>query len=317
MPLLVLAAAAAGWFAFWTGEAPSSTPVSVRSEIACAHRGMSATTMFGAVTERRQDGSFGARTSSPLFAAFRVTGPFSAWVEGSGAVVRVRIDGRVATATHVGGHGCTELRATLSGTHRVGLELGLGARLSGIRGETSADPMPDSAPRALFLGDSYTLGVGGAAPPGYAYRAGWAKGWDVRVDAVSGTGFLNRAGHATFAQRLPAVLAQDPEVVVVAGGINDYGNFANAQVAEAARRLFRRLSGSGTQTIVLSPWMPPRFRVAGYRDLVGRIAAAARAARVRYINTSTWLTSRLMAPDGIHPNERGYRAIAARLALRL
>jgi lysophospholipase L1-like esterase len=57
--------------------------------------------------------------------------------------------------------------------------------------------------------------------------------------------------------------------------------------------------------------------VAGYRDLVARVAAAARATHVRYIDTSTWLTPRLMAADGIHPNERGYRAIAARLALRL
>jgi lysophospholipase L1-like esterase len=316
MPLALAAALAAGWFAFWTAEAPSRSPVELHSNTRCVHGGVNLTTLFGAAKERFPGGSFGARTTSPLFVAFRSFAPVSVWVEGSG-VVRLRIDGRVARSVRIAGAECTELHAELAGAHRVGIELGLGARIAGVSGDVTFDEVPDPSPRVVFLGDSYTIGTGGTTPPGYAFRAGWAKGWDVRIDAMPGTGFLNTAGKLTFAQRVPAVLRQQPYSVVVAGGINDYANFPNAQIAAAAKRLFARLDASGTQVIVLSPWLPPAFKNAVYRDLVARIATAARETHVRYIDTSTWLTPALMSRDGIHPNERGYRTIAKKLALRL
>jgi lysophospholipase L1-like esterase len=317
MPLMLAAAVVAGWFAFWTAESPSPTAVELRSDTACVHGGVNVTTLFGAPHQRFPDGSLGARTTSPLFVAFRSTGPVSVWVEGYGAAVRLRIDGRVARALHVAGARCAELHAQLAGRHRVGLELGLGARIAGVSGGVIFDELPDPSARVVFLGDSYTLGVGGTTPPGYAFRAGWAKGWDVHIDAQAGTGFLNSAGKLTFAQRVPTMLRQQPYIVVVAGGINDFGNFPNAQIAAAAKRLFARLEASGTQVIALSPWMTPSLASPAYRDLVARIATAARETHVRYIDTSTWLTPSLMSHDGIHPNERGYRAIAAKLALRL
>jgi len=186
-----------------------------------------------------------------------------------------------------------------------------------VAGRIAPDPLPASAPLAIFLGDSYTDGYGGNTSLGYAYRSGWAKGWNVRIDALGGTGFLNRVGKATYAQRLPAVLAQHPKIVVLAGGINDYGNFTNARIESAARALFAKVHASGARLFVLSPWEPPKLQIASYADLVARIGRAARANGAGYIDTSTWLTPQLMSPDGIHPNERGYRTIARKLALRL
>ena len=323
MPLVLLAAAtAAGWFAFWTTETPLTNRVAVSTTGTCLVGRMGDVTFFGAETTRFPDGSVGARVGfasdpPPLFAAFHVSGPARVSVEGRGARVRVRIDGRVSRTIRTRREECTTVALPLEGAHRVGVELGLGARLSSVAGNISPAPLPRSAPRVVFLGDSYTLGTGGSTPPGYAFRAGWAKGWDVRIDALSSTGFLNRAGKATYAERVPEVLRQHPSIVVVAGGINDYRNFPNVQIAAAAKRLFVRLEAAKARVIVLSPWLPAWFDEAGYRDLRARVAAAAHAAHARYIDTSHWLTPALMSHDRIHPNERGYRTIAARLALRL
>ena len=317
MPFLLTAALAASWFSFWTSDATSPRPVSLHPDTRCVHGGVQRTTLFGAGKQHFPDGSFGALTPSPLFVAFHATGPVSVWVRGDHSPVRLRVDGDVAKTTETGAAGCTRLDAALHGPHRVGVELAVGERIVGVKGDVSIDRPPPGAPRAVFLGDSYTDGYGGTTSPGYAYRAGWAKGWDVRIDALGGTGFLNRAGKRTFAERIPEVLRQHPDVVVVAGGINDYGSFPNDQIAVAAQDIFRRLARSGAQVIALSPWTTPRLRGPGYADLVLRVGAAARKMHVRYIDTSDWLTPSLMSPDGIHPNERGYRTIAAKLALRL
>ncbi len=61
----------------------------------------------------------------------------------------------------------------------------------------------------------------------------------------------------------------------------------------AADALFARVAAAGARLIVLSPWEPPRFDVRSYHALVASVGAAA------------------------HPNERGYRTIASKLALRL
>jgi lysophospholipase L1-like esterase len=317
MPLVLAAALAAGWFALWTAEAPSHAAVQLYADTACVHEGVDRTTLFGASPARSTDGSVGARATSPLFVAFRSNGPVSVWVEGYGSAVRLRVDGRVARALHVAGARCAELHAQLVGAHRIGLELGVGARLAGVSGDVTADEAPARSPRVVFLGDSYTLGVGGTTPPGYAFRAGWAKGWDVRIDAEVGTGFLNPAAGRPFAQRVPDVLRQQPRIVVVAGGINDFANYPNAEIGAAAKRLFARLAAAGPEVIVLSPWLTPSLKSAGYRDLVARVARAAHEAHVRYIDTSAWLSPSLISPDLLHPNERGYRVIAAKLALRL
>jgi lysophospholipase L1-like esterase len=320
---MLVAAVAAGWFAFWSGDATSPARVWVQpTNGRCLDFLTTDVAFFGASTRRFADGSVGARAPfrsdpQPLFAAFRTTGFNSIFVRGGGRVVRLRVDGRVVLSIHTRLVGCTEIVYDGRGPHRLGLELGPGARLVGLTSIVTPDPLPASAPLAIFLGDSYTEGAGGSTPTGYAFRAGWAKGWNVRIDALAGTGFLNRAHKQTYAERLPAVLARHPKIVVVAGGINDYGNYTNAQITHAANALFARIAASGARLIVLSPWEPPHFRVPSYHQLVARVGAAARAHGARYIDTSAWLTPGLIAPDGIHPNERGYRTIAAKLALRL
>jgi lysophospholipase L1-like esterase len=322
LPALLLAAGAAvSWFGFWTHDATVHAPVVHARVTTACHAGVHHVTVFGAPVEHLRDGSVIARNrlpsepTEPFFAFFTARGRFRVCLRAGSALVRVRVDGRVADSFRA--HGAFAVAGRLRGTHRIGLELGGGIRLLSVTGSVTPDPLPGSAPLAIFLGDSYTLGAGGDAPTGYAYRAGWAQNWNVRVDALGGTGFLNRIGKGTYGDRLGSVLAQRPRIVVVAGGINDYGNFPNDKIAAAANAVFARVEASGARLVVLSPWEPPDRQVAGYRDLVARIAAAAKAHHARYIDTSSWLTPRLMSGDRIHPNEHGYRTIAAKLALRL
>jgi hypothetical protein len=97
-----------------------------------------------------------------------------------------------------------------------------------------------TAVHTAFLGDSYTFGVGATEPTnGYAYLVSKAEGWNSRVVGLPGSGYVRVAirDNDNIAAGLPAVIAAQPQVVIVASGHNDaMPNVAYRQTEAAALR---------------------------------------------------------------------------------
>ena len=82
----------------------------------------------------------------------------------------------------------------------------------------------DSQPLAAFLGDSYTLGTGAKTPADrWSTKAARQLGWREVNFGVGSTGYTKTtaAEGQPYVLRVPAVAAEHPSIVVVAGGRND------------------------------------------------------------------------------------------------
>lgn len=89
----------------------------------------------------------------------------------------------------------------------------------------AADTAPvDTSVHVAFLGDSYTFGVGATRrTDGYAYLVAKADNWSARVVGLPGSGYVRVAtrDEKNIAAGLSAVIAAQPQVVVVECGHND------------------------------------------------------------------------------------------------
>lgn len=116
---------------------------------------------------------------------------------------------------------------------------------------------PAAPPHAVFLGDSYTAGIGGSG-------ADWPTvvsrelGWSADNLAAGGTGYVTEAGMAGCGRaHCGAYLEQSesitdrPDIIVVAGGRNDPAK----NIGDAASKLFTSLRKEhpSATVIVLSP----------------------------------------------------------------
>lgn len=102
----------------------------------------------------------------------------------------------------------------------------------------AAGTVPTESPvHAAFLGDSYTFGVGATEPTdGYAYLVSRAEDWTSRVVGLPGSGYVRVAirDDKNIAAGLSAVIAAQPQVVIVASGHNDAMPSVNYKETEAA-----------------------------------------------------------------------------------
>jgi lysophospholipase L1-like esterase len=92
-------------------------------------------------------------------------------------------------------------------------------------GVAQATLLPAPGPvHAVFLGDSYTFGVGATVPTdGYAYLVARAEHWTSRVVGLPGSGYVRVAlrDDKNISAGLASVTAAQPQVVVVECGHND------------------------------------------------------------------------------------------------
>jgi acyl-CoA thioesterase-1 len=176
-------------------------------------------------------------------------------------------------------------------------------------------------PTVVFLGDSYTVGVGGT---GYVSRTAAELGWVAYAQGESGTGYRNPStvpGQTVFGDRLAGVVAADPDVVVVQGSTNDVGQRPEL-VQAAAATLYAALHASlpSARLVVLGPLSPPDVDAGAVLALRNALVAAASAAGLPYIDpvAGGWLSppDGLFA-DGIHPNDAGYAQLSDDLAAAL
>lgn len=185
----------------------------------------------------------------------------------------------------------------------------------------AAAPAPGEPPRALFFGDSYTVGFGG---DGYVQRTAELMGWTPVVNAQGGTGYLNPSatpGQTSYYGRLSEVLPADPDVVLVQGSTNDAGEPV-AAVETAAAEFYRGLQAAvpTARVVVVGPLAPPGVDPQVIAEIRDALARASQSAGLPFVDpiAEGWLTP----PEGyyfdtIHPNDAGYTEMAERLAAAL
>ncbi|MGH2862175.1 MAG: SGNH/GDSL hydrolase family protein [Solirubrobacteraceae bacterium] len=123
--------------------------------------------------------------------------------------------------------------------------------------------VPVNSPvHVAFLGDSYTFGIGATQPTdGYAYLVAEAEHWSARVVGLPGSGYVRVAirDDKDIAAGLSAVVAAQPQVVVVACGHNDaMPNVAYTQTEAAAIKdlsALRTALPSATIVVVGPIWL--------------------------------------------------------------
>lgn len=134
------------------------------------------------------------------------------------------------------------------------------------RNDSILDPVPGPHRfRAMFFGDSITADAAGPAAeeaftsfaPIAAQLLGWEDAW---ISGVGSTGYLRAvpATRPTFRQRFARdVLPYKPDVLVIAGGINDL-TFGYNEVNAEADLLFDQIERDlpNTLVFVLGPWNP-------------------------------------------------------------
>ena len=193
-------------------------------------------------------------------------------------------------------------------------------------------------PRCIVLGDSFTEGL-----TSYAQRLSGLMGWEVWSSGVGGTGYLNPglAGRVKFRDRVQSdVIANHPDIVIIAGGIND-GASANGALKSEAQALYDILLtqlSPGAKVVVVGPWWPrgiPSQEVLDTRDAL-RDAAVGRglafidsiiSTDVTQINVG-WIkgtgnagnpqgngnADTYISQDGTHPTDLGHQYLARRLS---
>jgi acyl-CoA thioesterase I len=171
-----------------------------------------------------------------------------------------------------------------------------------------------SGPTVIFLGDSYTQGVGLTnIRDDYAYVAATALRWRPVLNGAGGTGYVNGGPcHGQqFAARVRQVVPARPTFLVVQGGLNDYRS-SHTEIADAARQLYAHLRRQlpATRVVVVGPHPVPK--VHDVSPVIDALREAAAGAHVAYIDTSAWPLS--FEKDGIHLTVAGHQAFGRKLA---
>jgi lysophospholipase L1-like esterase len=194
----------------------------------------------------------------------------------------------------------------------------------------AAGILPTEAPvHTAFLGDSYTFGVGATEPTdGYAYLVSRAEDWTSRVVGLPGSGYVRVAirDDKDIAAGLSAVIAAQPQVVIVASGHNDAMPDVHYKETEAAALKdlgeLRTALPNATIVVVGPIWLNgyPDKKALYVRDAIHM--AQQRITGTLWIDpiAQHWFTGSLAKRTGDdatminyaagHPNNLGYEHIA-------
>jgi lysophospholipase L1-like esterase len=185
-------------------------------------------------------------------------------------------------------------------------------------------PMPEitvAAPlRAAFLGDSLTAGTkfGGLEAKGWPAIVAVKHGWTTHLAGFGGTGFLSagQSGHDTFSTRVDDVVAGAPNIVIVAGGMNDVFFSQSRETVAASAVLSSLRQRLPKAKIVL---IAPLWTQQTWDPRMGGIHAALKTAAaqtgVLFVDTTGWFDGRadLIASDGVHPTDQGHAYLAGKI----
>jgi acyl-CoA thioesterase I len=193
-------------------------------------------------------------------------------------------------------------------------------------------------PTAVVVGDSIST-VTAPAGPNIAFPLVTARllGWQVRVDAHPGTGFITPDGrdarHPNFAATVGCVIAAHPRIVIVALGSDDAERAGSARsvrsrATDGLADLHRRLPRA--RVVVVGPLPSASTPSPALQAVRDAVRAAAQAANVEFIDpiAEGWITggrtdpgsgnaSQMISTDGRHLTPAGHAYVGLRLATDL
>lgn len=182
------------------------------------------------------------------------------------------------------------------------------------------------AVRMYVIGDSWSAGLHADPRHTLMQVAGASLGWNVAVNANSGTGYLNaphgRPSYVSSARALPAGTRAD--VVVVQGGSNDHDATA-AELDGAVDQTVAALQHTlpRARVVLLGPGADPWPLTPAQLAIDAALGAEAHRLHVTYISMidEHWLTAKnvdtIIDPQTHHPTVAGHRALGHRLATDL
>ncbi|MDV8077559.1 SGNH/GDSL hydrolase family protein [Rhodococcus sp. IEGM 1370] len=185
---------------------------------------------------------------------------------------------------------------------------------------------------AVFVGDSYTEGVGSSSESlRWTSQVSADMGWYEINLGVGGTGYLNamessdcqRASCSAYRDQVGIIAQFSPSVVVVAGGQNDMAAMLiDPSVVElAVQKTYREIRRAlpNVQIVAVGPSFPtPAEDVeteAGRLRLDRAVRSAADEASGVYVSLMdpSVISPSMILPDMNHVNDIGHRAIADRV----
>ncbi len=176
-------------------------------------------------------------------------------------------------------------------------------------------PAPEDTrgPLVMFLGDSLTAGLGLSeeqAFPALLESRLRAEGIPVRVVNAGVSGDTTTGGLS----RLPWLLQQNPDVLVVGLGANDALRGQSLDVIEEnLRAIVERGRAAGARVLLLGMRVPTNYGpdyAEGFAALYERLAKDLGVERVPFLLDGVGGHPDLNQEDGIHPTARGHEILA-------
>jgi acyl-CoA thioesterase-1 len=184
---------------------------------------------------------------------------------------------------------------------------------------------PDDRPLAYFLGDSYTFGYGANSPnTDLPAQVASDMKWRPDVDGVGGTGYTtpSAAGGDTYPDRADKV-SRDSDYVVISGGVNDATSYTAdpSKFTTAVKDTLDKAAAAAPQAklIVVGPFWPYDEKAPSIGAMNKIVKSAADDHDAVFIDAlqAGWMSDPAVAdnmlPDHLHPNQKGYDALATDL----
>lgn len=201
---------------------------------------------------------------------------------------------------------------------------------------SAADASDEAArPRVVaFLSDSYGEGTGSDGPGrGLADQTAQQMGCQLDNFSAGGTGYVTPgpegSGRGPFTDRVADIVAAHPDIVIVAGGLNDMErDYSDEDVHAAVDATLTGLQDGlpDAQIVVVGPWwgnsFPTRSAVA-VDQIVGKVAADHGLPTVSPLQ-GEWITgsndgkvagnrAQYIGADLTHPSQAGHDYLAGKI----
>lgn len=175
---------------------------------------------------------------------------------------------------------------------------------------STAAPAADNRPVIVTFGDSLTAGVAGRSYPENLQDILDQAGLRFRIDNQGVSGDTTTDGLA----RIDNVIADHPRLVLLEFGGNDGLRGVPVDTTEKnLDEMIRRLQKESIPVVLLGITLPPNYGpeyVKPFTAMFPKLAHEHHLVLMPFLIINVYQNSKLMQPDGIHPNGDGNKIVA-------